>query len=74
VQYPDMALQFAHVIAREFQAEGYQQIEVRTVTVASLNGRDYQHIINPNTDLAKQPRSLAPAPWIVPLEDPLPLS
>ncbi|MDQ3964950.1 MAG: HTTM domain-containing protein [Actinomycetota bacterium] len=71
-QYPDIALQFSHRIAERFQAMGYEQIEVRAHVVASLNGRDYQYLIDPTVDLAKQPRTLAPAPWIVPLEEPLP--
>jgi vitamin K-dependent gamma-carboxylase len=72
-QYPDIALQFSHRIAETFRAMGYEQIEVRAHVVASLNGRDYQYLIDPSVDLAKQPRTLAPAPWIVPLEEPLPL-
>ena len=71
-QYPDIALQFSHRIAETFRAMGYEQIEVRAHVVASLNGRDYQYLIDPSVDLAKQPRTLAPAPWIVPLEEPLP--
>jgi vitamin K-dependent gamma-carboxylase-like protein len=71
-QYPDIALQFSHRIAETFRAMGYEQIEVRAYVVASLNGRDYQYLIDPTVDLAKQPRTLAPAPWIVPLEEPLP--
>ncbi len=72
VRYEDMALQFSHSIAESLRAQGYQQVEVRATVVASLNGRDSQHLIDPTVDLAKQPRTLAPASWIVPLEKPLP--
>ena len=37
-------------------------IEVR------LNGRPPQAFVDPAVDLAAQPRSLAPKPWILPLE------
>lgn len=72
VMYPDMALQFSHGLADSFRAEGYEQIEVRANVVASLNGRESQHLIDPTVDLAAQPRTLAPSTWILPLEKPLP--
>ncbi|MDQ3304311.1 MAG: HTTM domain-containing protein [Actinomycetota bacterium] len=72
MRFPDMALQFGHVIANSLQARGYEQIEVRATVMASLNGRDPQLLIDPTVDLAEQPRTLAPAPWILPLEEPLP--
>ena len=72
VMYPDMALQFSHSLADSLRAEGYEQIEVRANVMASLHGRESQHLIDPTVDLAAQPRTLAPAPWILPLEEPLP--
>ncbi|MEJ7815347.1 MAG: HTTM domain-containing protein, partial [Rubrobacter sp.] len=73
-RFPDMALQFSHAVGESLRAEGYEQVEVRANDVASLNGRDYQPLIDPTVNLADQPRMLAPAPWIVPLEEPLPPS
>ena len=72
VQYPDMTLQFAHHIAETFRARGHEHIEVRAIVVASLHGRDYQYLVDPTVNLAEQPRTPAPASWIVPLEEPLP--
>jgi vitamin K-dependent gamma-carboxylase len=72
VTYPDMVLQYGHHIAETFRAKGYEQIEVRAFVVTSLNGREPQQLIDPTVDLAKQQRTLAPSPWIVPLEEPLP--
>ena len=43
-----------------------QQLDV------SLNGRPYQPLVDPAADLAKEPWSLAPAPWIEPLRAPFP--
>jgi vitamin K-dependent gamma-carboxylase len=70
--YPDIALQFSHIIAESFRAEGYEQIEVRANAMVSLDGRNYKPLIDPTVDLAAQPRTLAPASWILPLEEPLP--
>ena len=70
--YPDMVLQYGHHIAEAFRAKGYEQIEVRALVVTSLNGREPQQLIDPTVDLAKQQRTLAPSPWIMPLEEPLP--
>jgi vitamin K-dependent gamma-carboxylase len=72
VRWPDMVLQFSHWVAEEYRAKGYEQIEVRAEVLASLHGREPKYLIDPTVDLTKQPRTLAPAPWIVPLEEPLP--
>ena len=69
---PGYGLQFSHAIADSLRADGYEQVEVRANVMASLNGRDYQPLIDPTVNLAEQPRTLAPAPWIVLLEEPLP--
>ena len=69
---PDMILQFAHHLAALWESEGYEGIEVRTRVMASLNGRPRQLLIDPDVDLAREPRSLLPASWIVPLTTPLP--
>ena len=64
---PDMILQFAHHIDKEMRRRGRGDVEVRVVAMASLNGRDYQHMIKPRVDLSKKPRSLERSDWIVPL-------
>ena len=62
-----MALAFAHHLTAQARQEDHGQIEVRAQVWASLNGRTMQHLIDPDTDLAAQPRTLfAAAPWIVP--------
>ena len=67
---PDMILQYAHHIARRLRAQTGHDIEVRAQAKASLNGRPYQVLIDPNVDLAKERRSLWPATWIMPLDPP----
>ncbi|MBM3265816.1 MAG: HTTM domain-containing protein [candidate division Zixibacteria bacterium] len=68
---PDMMLQFAHFLANEYQKIGYPDVEVYAETEVSLNGRARQKLIDPETDLAAQPRTLSAARWIVPLTQPL---
>ncbi|HKC12385.1 MAG TPA: HTTM domain-containing protein [Vicinamibacteria bacterium] len=68
---PDMILQLAHHLAGELRRSGRSWVEVRARVVASLNGRPPQLLLDPDVDLAREPRSLAPAPWILPLHEPL---
>ena len=68
---PDMILQFSHFLARTFGQDKPESIEVRADVMASLNGRQYQRLIDPNIDLSKQPRTLSSNQWILPLDIPL---
>ena len=68
---PDLILQFAHYLAERDRPPGRSRLEVRASVSASLNGRDAQSLVDPETDLAAQPRSLRASPWIVPLYQPL---
>ena len=68
---PEMVLQFAHHLARKARDAGRGPVSVHAEVYASLNGRKPQRLIAPDVDLAAQPRSLAPATWIVPLTEPL---
>jgi hypothetical protein len=68
---PDMMIQFVHHLAEKFRAAGYPDVEIRARARASLNGRRQQLLVDPDVDLASQPRSLAPATWILPLTEPL---
>jgi hypothetical protein len=69
---PDMILQFSHHIADEMRKAGYERVEVRAEAMLSLNGRNPQLLIDPDVDLAAQPRSLSAASWIMPLTETLP--
>jgi len=68
---PDMILQFAHYLAALMREDDYERVEVRVLAVASLNGRKPQLLINPDVDLAAQPRLLGITDWIMPLIEPL---
>lgn len=71
---PDLILQLAHRIAEDFEAEGYEDVQVRANVWASLNGRRAARLIDPGVDLAKEQDTLAFMGWISPrpTTDPLP--
>lgn len=69
---PDMLQQYAYWIAEELHAKGHEHVHVRADVTSTLNARKPQPLIDPNVDLAAQPRSLRHASWIVPLYEPLP--
>ena len=70
---PDMILQFSHYLADTIrEQEGLTNIEIRARVLVTMNGRRPQLLVNPEVDLASEPRSLAPARWIQPLTETLP--
>ncbi len=69
---PDLILQFAHHLADQYRARGYESVEVRAAVLCSLNGREPQLLIDPEANLAAQREWIATAPWILPLKEPLP--
>lgn len=71
-ELPDMTLQFAHHVANEYERAGRGRVEVRARILMSVNGRKRQLLLDPDVDLAAQPRSLGPWKWILPLTSPLP--
>jgi hypothetical protein len=68
---PDMILQFAHHLAERFREAGRADVEVRARAKVSLNGRVPQLLVDPAVDLAREPRTLLTARWILPLAEPL---
>ena len=64
---PDMILQLAHHVAERARQQGHPDVEVRVRALTSLNGRPAQDQIDPTVDLARVPRTVWPADWIVPL-------
>ncbi|MCC5919568.1 MAG: HTTM domain-containing protein [Cyclobacteriaceae bacterium] len=67
---PDMVWQYAQYLKRKYQAEGYEKVEVYADVKASLNGRPFQLLIDPEVDLATEKwYPFRPHSWIVPLKD-----
>jgi hypothetical protein len=63
---PDLILQLAHTIARDFEAKEGVRPVVRVQALASLNGRPAELLVDPEVDLAQVSDGLARARWIKP--------
>jgi hypothetical protein len=63
---PDLIIQFAHHLAREYARRGYPNVEVRCRAMVSLNGRPLRLLVDPRVDLAAEPRTLRGYDWILP--------
>ncbi|WP_434383682.1 HTTM domain-containing protein [Melittangium boletus] len=63
---PDLILQLAHRIARDYAARAGGPVEVRADARVSLNGRPAEIFLDPQVDLARVEEGLAPKPWIQP--------
>lgn len=68
---PDMILQFAHYYADQLRAQGRENFSIHARAWVSLNGRAFQLMIDPQVDLASQPRDLLHDTWVLPLVTPL---
>jgi hypothetical protein len=68
---PDMILQLAHLMADHLRQQGYPDARVQVQALTSLNGRRKRDLIDPDVDLAAQQRSIWPASWLLPLDEPL---
>lgn len=66
---PDMILQFAHHLAKVHPATEPRRVRVHALVSMALNHRPPRLLIDPQVNLAAVPRSLGPAPWILPLEE-----
>jgi hypothetical protein len=69
---PDLILQLAHEIARDYDARGLGPVAVYADAWVSLNGRRAVRLIDPNVDLAATRDGLARAHWILPAPTSLP--
>lgn len=63
---PDLILKLAHVIGRDLEAQGKQDVEVRVDALVSLNGRPARPLIDPDVDLMTIDDTLDDADWILP--------
>jgi hypothetical protein len=68
---PDMILQLAHVMADGLRRQGLPDVQVHVRALTSLNGRRRRDLIDPRVNLAAKERSIWPADWLVPLDEPL---
>jgi hypothetical protein len=66
-----MILQLGRFLADEYRRQRGRELEVRALVLASLNGRKPQLLIDPEVDLAREPRGFHDRRWIRPLREPL---
>ncbi len=70
VKNPDMILQFAREVEKDYTDAGIFDVRVYCDSYVSLNGRERQRFIHPNINLLDQRRTgLEPYPFIVPLKE-----
>ncbi|TGD81231.1 HTTM domain-containing protein [Hymenobacter wooponensis] len=63
---PDLVLQFAHFLAEDYRRRGLGQVHVYADSYLQLNRRPPRPLVAPTLDLAAQPRTWSPSPWIAP--------
>ncbi len=63
---PDLIAQAARMVAGDFRARGFGDVEVRAEAWVSLNGRAPALLVDPDVDLSRVEWTWAPAAWIRP--------
>jgi vitamin K-dependent gamma-carboxylase len=67
---PDMIWQYADFLKKHYRSKGINQMEIYAVSIASLNGRKTQALVDSTVDLAKIKWShFRHSDWILPLEE-----
>ena len=66
IDTPYLIWQFCRIVKKDYKDRGLD-VAVYADIKASLNGRKYQQLIDPNVDLTSVPRPIFPASWIIPL-------
>jgi hypothetical protein len=68
---PEMIWQLARYLAKEHAARTGRTPRVQAFVLTSLNGRKPQLFIDPEVDLAAEPKYARNRPWVLPLKEPL---
>ncbi len=69
---PDMVLQFARFLASQMPRYGPEPLRVEARMFVSINGRRPRLFIDPNLNLAAEPRTLGRPRWLLQIREPLP--
>jgi uncharacterized membrane protein YphA (DoxX/SURF4 family) len=65
---PDVILQYVHALDAQLDQLGYPDTKIRVISIAALNGRPYQLMIDPERDLTQVGSGLFEVPdWVLPL-------
>jgi hypothetical protein len=68
VKIPHFILQYAHELDRRLERLGMPDVEIRALSIVSMNGRPFQPMIDPEVDLTEASYGFFEVPpWIVPL-------
>jgi hypothetical protein len=68
IKIPEVILQYVHAMDEQLAQLGYPDAAIRVISIASLNGRPYQLMIDPERDLTRVGYGLFGVPdWILPL-------
>jgi hypothetical protein len=68
---PEMVREFAAILGQELSREQGRKLEINAFVYCTLNGRHPQLLVDPNIDLAAEPRAWHPGRYVVPLTQPL---
>jgi len=63
---PDLILQFAHFLEKEFEAKGIENPRITTESYVALNGRGSKLFIDSTVNLAEKVRGFQHKDWILP--------
>ena len=69
---PDMILETARIVARDFAVRGHSSVEVRADVFVSTNGRENPRLVDPEVDLVAASNTLAHKEWLLPQQNSLP--
>jgi hypothetical protein len=67
---PDMILQYAHFLAREYSKRGVKDPIVTVESYVTLNGSGSRLFIDSTVDLARERENFLPKKWILPFREP----
>jgi hypothetical protein len=66
---PDMILQFAHFLDKEYKKMGIEDPVVKVQSYVTLNGRRSQSFVDTSIDLSSEEESFFAKKWILPFND-----
>jgi vitamin K-dependent gamma-carboxylase len=66
---PELILQYAHFLRDSYSRKWNEDVSVHASARVSLNGRPFQEMIHPGTDLGKIQRSDELGSWVLPLKE-----
>ena len=62
---PDMILDTAHIIARDFMAQGHPLVQIYADAFVAMNGQPTARLVDPNIDLATVSSGIGPKSWVL---------